>query len=252
MDTATLGDTLLRDARYAVRGLLRRPGSSVVAVLTLAVGIGATTAIFSVFDAVLLRPLPYRSADRLYAIHEVGREGNLFPVNALHFREWRAATRSFDDMALIGPETFDLSGAGEPVRVSAARVTPSLFWTVAIEPSLGRPFLEGEDVPSRDRVAILGHELFAVRIAVGAQPGELVRAVVAAGLGPVIAGLLIGLAMAIAASQLMTVLLYGVSPADPVTYIVVVAALTGSALLACVVPVRRVLRLNPVVALRHE
>jgi putative ABC transport system permease protein len=112
-------DTLLRDVRYAVRGLLRSPGFSAVAVLTLALGIGATTAIFSVFDAVLLRPLPYRNADQLYAIHEVGREGNLIPVNALHFREWRVATRSFDDMALVGPETFDLSGAGDAVRVTA-------------------------------------------------------------------------------------------------------------------------------------
>jgi predicted permease len=158
-------DTLLRDVRYAVRGLLRSPGFSAVAVLTLTLGIGATTAIFSVFDAVLLRPLPYRSAEQLYAIHEVGREGNLIPVNALHFREWRAATRSFDDMALVGPETFDLSGAGDAVRVSAARVTPSLFRTLGIEPALGRPFLEGEDIPGRDRVVILGHELWTTRFA---------------------------------------------------------------------------------------
>ena len=158
-------NALVRDVRDAIRGLLRSPGFSVVAVLTLALGIGATTAIFSVFDAVLLRPLPYRGAGRLHAIHEVGREGNLIPVNALHFREWRAATRSFDDMALVGPETFDLSGAGEPVHVGAARVTPSLFGTLGIKPALGRPFLDDEDVPGRDRVVILGHELWTTRFA---------------------------------------------------------------------------------------
>ena len=164
-------DTMLRDVRYAVRGLLRSPGFSTVAVVTLALGLGATTAIFSVFDAVVLRPLPYRDADRLYAIHEVGRDGNLSPVNALHFREWRTSTRSFDDMTLIGPERFDLAGAGDPVSVSAARVTPSLFRTLGIEPALGRPFLDEEDVPGRDRVIVLGHELWVTRF--GADPAVI-------------------------------------------------------------------------------
>ncbi len=158
-------DVILQDARYALRGLRRSPGFSAVAVLTLALGIGANTAIFSVFDAVLLRPLPYRDADRLYVIHEIGRGGMVGPVNALHFREWRASTRSFEDMALIGPEGFDLTGAGEPVHVAAARATPSLFRTLGVEPVLGRLFLEEEDMPGRDAVVILGHDLWTTQFA---------------------------------------------------------------------------------------
>jgi predicted permease len=170
-------DTLLRDIRYAIRGLLRSPGFSTVSILTLAVGIGASTAIFSVFNAVLLRPLPYRDADRLYAIHEVGRDrGLLGPVNALHFREWRESTRSFDDMALIGPAAFDLTGAGEPLRVNAARATPGLFTTLGVDPALGRVFSDEEDVLGRHTVAVLGHELFTTRF--GADPSVIGRRIV--------------------------------------------------------------------------
>ena len=168
-------DTILRDIRYAVRGLLRSPGFSAVAILTLALGFGANTAIFSVFDAVLLRPLPYRDADRLYAIHEIGRGGTVSPVNALHFREWRASMRSFEEMALIGPSQFTLSGVGDPVRVDIARVTPNLFRTLGVEPSLGRAFLEEEDLTGRDAVVILGHEFWTARF--GADPGVIGRRV---------------------------------------------------------------------------
>src|SRR5688572_18520185 len=126
-------DTLIREFKFAGRRLLHSPAFSIVSVLTLAVGIGANTAIFSVFNAVLLRPLPYRDADRLVAIHEIGRARTPGGVNALHFREWRVSTRSFEEMALIGPTAFDLAGDGEPIRVNAARVTPSLFRTLGVE-----------------------------------------------------------------------------------------------------------------------
>ncbi len=166
-------DAILDQVTYAVRGLLRRPGFSAVAVVTLAVGIGANAAMFSVFNAVLLRPLPYRDAERLYVIHEIGRSGILGPVNALHFREWRASTRSFDELALIGPAGFDLTGVGEPARIDAARATPSLFRTLGVEPALGRVFGEEEDVPGRDAVVVLGHELFTSRF--GGDPSVIGR-----------------------------------------------------------------------------
>lgn len=181
-------DTLLRDVRYALRGLLRSPGFATVALLTLALGIGANTAIFTVFNAVLLRPLPYDDADRLYAIHQVSRSGTLSPVNALHFREWRASMKSFEEMALLGPTGFDLADTGEPVRVPAARVTPSLFATLGIEPLLGRPLLEEEDVRGRDTVVVLGHELWTTRF--GADPAVIGRRITLNGVPHEIVGVL--------------------------------------------------------------
>ena len=121
-------DQVRQDIRHAVRMLRKRRGFAAVAISTLACGIGATTAIFSVFNTAMLRPLPYRDADRLYVIHEVipafAMTRPLVPVNALHFQEWRATTSSFDDLALLGPMSYALSGAGTPVTLTAARATP--------------------------------------------------------------------------------------------------------------------------------
>src|SRR5213594_2927049 len=149
-------DQGIRDIRYAFRNLVKNRGFAIVAALTLAVGIGANTAIFTIFDTVIICPLPFRDADRLHVIHEVipsmAATRPLVPVNALHFREWRAAARSFEDMALVGPVSYTLTGAGEPVRVNGARATPSLFRMLGIEPVLGRAFLDEEDELGRDRV----------------------------------------------------------------------------------------------------
>ena len=170
-------EMLWRDIRYAVRSLRGTAGFTITAVLTLAFGIGAVTAIFSVFDAVLLRPLPYPDADRLYVIHEtgLGTGGDLIPANALHFREWRASTRSFEEMALVGGEPFTLHGAGEPARLGGARVTPSLFSMLGVQPALGRTFREDEDVPGRDAVVVLAHELWTTRF--GSDPGVIGRTI---------------------------------------------------------------------------
>ena len=123
--------TLIGDLRFALRLLTRSPGFSVVAIATLALGIGANTAIFSVVDHVLLRPLPYRDSDRLYAVHEAvpkfAHVAPLVPVNAMHFREWRRNVRSFDRMALIGGVALNLTGTGDPERLAGARVSPALF-----------------------------------------------------------------------------------------------------------------------------
>ncbi len=164
------------DLRSAARSLRGSPAFTTVAVLTLALGIGANAAIFSVFDAVLLRPLPYQGAERLYVIHEtgLGKEG-LIPANALHFRTWRESTRSFDGMALIGGEGFTLHGAGAPARVEGARVTPALFDLLGVRPILGRTFREDEDAEGRDAVVVLSHELWTSRF--GADAGIVGRTI---------------------------------------------------------------------------
>ena len=172
--------TLLGDLRFALRLLRRSPGFSLVAIATLALGIGANTAIFSVVDHVLLRPLPYRGSDRLYAVHEVvpkfAHVAPLVPVNAMHFREWRRGVRSFDRMALIGGVALNLTGTGEPERLAAARVSPALFAMLGVRPRLGRTFVEAEDHPGRDAVVIIDDALWKRRFA--ADPGILGRKIV--------------------------------------------------------------------------
>src|SRR5215475_4350409 len=155
--------TVVRDVRYAARSLGRTPVFTIAAILTLAIGIGANAAIFGVFESALLRPLPYAEGNRLYAIHESARGGPPIPVNALHFETWRASLRSFADLALLGPAEHTLTGAGEPIRLTGARVTPSCFSTLAIRPALGRVFLEEENETGREAVVILTHELWTSR-----------------------------------------------------------------------------------------
>jgi putative ABC transport system permease protein len=155
-------------------------GFHAVAIATLALGIGANTAIFSVVDGVILRPLAYREAQRLVVIHEiVPRFANLaplIPVNAVHFLEWRKTARSFSEMALIGGSTFNLTGAGEPERIPSARVSPSLFPMLGIQALLGRTFLNEEDQAGRDRVVVLNENLWRRRFA--ADPSVIGRKIV--------------------------------------------------------------------------
>ena len=192
-------ETLAQDLRYGWRMLWKHPAFAAVVILTLSLGIGANTAIFNIFDTVMLRPLPFRDADRLYVVHEVipaiASTTPLVPVNALHFREWRAATRSFEEMALVGPADHTLTGAGEPARIIAARASPSLFRMLGAEPVLGRGFLDEEDAPGRDAVVILGHDLWTARFA--ADPGIIGRAITLDGIPHLVVGVLgegIGLA----------------------------------------------------------
>ncbi|HKE86040.1 MAG TPA: ABC transporter permease [Vicinamibacterales bacterium] len=180
--------TRVHDLRHAGRSLWRTPGFTAAAVLTLAVGIGANTAIFSVFEAALLRPLPYADSDRLVAIHETGRNDTPIPVNALHFEEWRANLKSFDSLALLGPVEHTLTGSGDPVRLDGVRVTPSVFPTLAIVPALGRAFLDEENIPGRDDVVILTHELWTARF--NGDPSIVGRSITLDGLPHVVVGVL--------------------------------------------------------------
>src|SRR5882724_4013411 len=141
-------DSLLADFRFAARMLRKNPGFSAIAISTLAIGIGANSAIFSIVDSVVLRPLAYREADRLVAIHEVvprfSHLAPMVPVNGMHFREWVKSAKSFSQLALIGGLTFNLTGTGDPERLAGARVSPSLFPMLGIQPQLGRTFREEE------------------------------------------------------------------------------------------------------------
>jgi len=175
--TALMLETLFADLRFASRMLRKNPGFSTIAVATLALGIGANTAIFSLVDGVILRPLAYWDADRLFAVHEVVPKFSalapLIPVNGMHFLEWRKRVRSFEQSALVSGMTLNLTGAGEPERLPAARVSSSLFPMLGVQAQLGRTFLEEEDHPGRDQAVILNHELWTRRFA--ADPNVIGR-----------------------------------------------------------------------------
>jgi len=167
----------MNDLRFAGRMLRKDWGFYGIAIATLALGIGVNTAIFSVVDGVILRPLAYRESQRLVVIHEmVPKFANLaplIPVNAMHFLEWRKNARSFSEMALIGGMSFNLTGSGEPERIPAARVSPGLFPMLGIQARLGRTFLNEEDQAGRDRVVVLNEELWKRRFA--ADPNVIGR-----------------------------------------------------------------------------
>ncbi len=162
-------DTLFQDLRFSLRLLKKSPAFTIICILTLALGIGANTAIFSVVDALLLRPLTYPNASRLVAVHEIVPKFSdfapLLPVNALHFRAWQKNARSFDQLILLSGNTFTLTGTGDAQRIPGARVSWNIFSTLGARPQLGRTFLPDEDSPGRDHVVVISHRLWASRFA---------------------------------------------------------------------------------------
>jgi putative ABC transport system permease protein len=154
---------LLQDVRYALRQLRKSPGFASVAILTLTLGIGATTAIFSVIDGVLLQPLPFNSPDRLYTLWErnvkMGYEQN--PPAAANFRDWRERNRVFEQLAAFdSARKFDLAGNGNPERVDGAAVSPGVFEILGVSPVLGRTFSSDEDQSGHERVILLSYGLW--------------------------------------------------------------------------------------------
>jgi predicted permease len=140
-----LMETFLQDVRYGVRVLAKHKGFTAVAVLTLALGIGANTAIFSVVNDLLLRPLPYSDAERVVMLWEVTPSGrHMNPTSRANFRAWRQQSESFESMAAFTDQRLNLTGVGEPEEVSAQLATPDLFKVLGVEPLLGRALVEDD------------------------------------------------------------------------------------------------------------
>src|SRR3989442_3917329 len=135
-------DAILQDLRYGLRMLLKNPGFAAVAVLALALGIGANTAIFSVVNAVLLRPLPFPDPGRLTMVVSVNPAKGFprFPVSPPDFIDWRAPSRVFEAMAAADGAPYNLSEGSEPERLSGSRVSASFLALLGIRPILGRDF----------------------------------------------------------------------------------------------------------------
>jgi predicted permease len=156
------GSTFIGDVRYAVRALLRQPGFSLVAVLTFAIGIGANTAVFSVFNGVLLKPLPYPDPDRITMIWMDNRRQGIkeditsYPT----FRDWRDQSASYAHMAAYSPTAFNLTGADEPERLIGAQVTANFFDVMGVKPLAGRLFEEAQETAGQDAVVVISHGLW--------------------------------------------------------------------------------------------
>ena len=153
-------DTLLQDLRYSLRRLAKSPAFTAIVVLTLALGIGANTAIFSAVNAVLLRPLPYHDPHRLVTIEHLypSLDGMEAPVSVPGFLDYEKKGRSFESMAVQTGWQANLTGVGEPVRMQGQRVTGRFFPTLEVPALLGRTLQPGEDAPGRDRVAVISYE----------------------------------------------------------------------------------------------
>jgi putative ABC transport system permease protein len=156
-------ENTLRDITYSVRVLLKSYAFTIVVILTLALGIGANTAIFSFANGILLRPLPYPQSDRLAVIDETAPKRGMdsMSVSYPNFLDWREQNTVFEDIGLhFGTSRFALSGAGEPVEIRGSRITQGLFEILRVAPQLGRTFTADEDRPDQDAVVILGHDLW--------------------------------------------------------------------------------------------
>jgi putative ABC transport system permease protein len=149
----------VRDLRLAIRLLAISPGFTVVAILALALGIGATTSIFSVVNAVLLKPLPFEHPDRLVMVWE-SRNGKSNVVNPFNFLEWRDRNHSFERLAAMIQIPMNLAGEGEPEQVQGMLVTDGFFDILGIKPLLGRTFRPEEDTPGATNAVVLSHELW--------------------------------------------------------------------------------------------
>ena len=163
--------------KQALRGLARTPAFTAITLLTVALGVGANTAIFGVVHGVLFRPLPFQDPERLVTLWEVRLDDSGVPrrsrTTAGNYFDWKAEARAFENMALFSSAGMNWTGDGEPEELLGARVSASYFDVLGIEPTLGRNFHREEETPGRNRVLILSHGLWQRRF--GGSPSVLGR-----------------------------------------------------------------------------
>jgi putative ABC transport system permease protein len=149
-----------QDLRYGVRMLLKNPGITFVVILALALGIGANTAIFSVVDAVLLKPLPYPESDRLVFLNETSKSMDEISVSYPNFTDWRNQNRVFEKIGVYNRSSYNLTGVGEAERIVTGQMSADLFAALRVNPALGRLFTNDEDKPGASPVVVLSYPLW--------------------------------------------------------------------------------------------
>jgi putative ABC transport system permease protein len=167
--------SLLQDLRYAGRTLAKSPGFAAVALLTLALGIGANTAIFSFVDGLLLKPLPYKDADRIVRVLEKPPRGDRNGISTLNFLDWQKDNQVFDFMAAQGGGGATLTGVSDPVQLRGARVSARYFDIFGIQAAIGRTFRPDEDQLGKNKVVVLSHVLWVNQF--GADPAIVNRTI---------------------------------------------------------------------------
>ena len=155
-------DSLLRDLKFSARSLLKRPTLTVIAIVTLAIGIGSNSAIFSVVNALLIKPLPFAELDRVVAVWESqpARSAQRLEVSMANFLDWRSQNQTFEQMGLSRSWSTNLTGGDSPERIQGVLVTANFLDVIGMAPALGRSFAADEDQPGKDPVAILTHQLW--------------------------------------------------------------------------------------------
>jgi len=154
---------MFRDLQFAIRSLIKQPGFTLVAVITLMLAIGVNTTIFSVVNAVLLRALPFSEPDQLVAVQQSATDDGLPGIAAYQYLSWREKQTSLQDLGAYSENNFNLTGRGEPERISCAQVTASVFTTLGVQPVKGRLFLRQEDVVGANNVAIVSEKFWRTR-----------------------------------------------------------------------------------------
>jgi putative ABC transport system permease protein len=161
-------DSIIKDIRYGVRGLLKHPGFTALVVITLALGIGASTAIFSVVDSVLLRRLPYSTASRIVAIQELNQAGKRVQVTSANFLDWRAQNTVFDNLAAIKQTTSNLAFSDHAERIELAQTNANFFDVFGIKPQYGRLFIPQDEQAGHEPVVVVSNALWQRRF--GSDP----------------------------------------------------------------------------------
>lgn len=170
---------ILADARYALRQLRKAPGFTLVSILTLALGIGATTSIFSIINGVILRPLPYGEPDRIVRVLEIVPQYGRFSVAPANFFDWREQNTVFEHIAAYTPGSDTMIGIDGPERIPMASVSWDMFETLGVAPAMGRGFHPEEDAPNQNAVVVLSHGMWQRRF--GGDPSILGRSITVSG-----------------------------------------------------------------------
>ncbi|HJQ25173.1 MAG TPA: ABC transporter permease [Blastocatellia bacterium] len=183
--------TLLQDLRYGARMLFKRPGFTLVALITLALGVGANTAIFSIVYGVLLRPLPYAESERLTmvwlrGVKEAG--GDHTPLSVADLLDWRAKSHSFEQVGAFGFNRYNYTGGQVPEEITGTSVTANFFDTLGMRPLLGRTFLPGEEQPGAARAVVVSEAFWRKRL--GANPQAIERAINLSGTSYTVVGVM--------------------------------------------------------------
>src|SRR5262245_58298390 len=172
-------ETLLQDLRYGARMLLKTPGFTTVAVMTLALGIGANTAIFSVVNAVLLRPLSFPESERLVWLSERSPKYPTSSISYPNFIDWRTQQRVFEYMGVFNSDSYNLTGRGEPLQLTGANISADALAALQVQAAVGRLFNNQEDVPGAPPLVVLSHELWRNRF--GGDPGMINQSITLSG-----------------------------------------------------------------------